>query len=119
MHKIPKDYYVLPAFFEPMPLDIASSLPIVGGWGVVGFAFGFVVKKILKYLLIFVGIYVASLLYLQHAGWITFNGSPEGLVDGFAGFLTREGAKVWAAVGASLPLMGAFGVGASLGFAQG
>ena len=84
-----------------------------------GFAFGFVVKKILKYLLIFVGIYVASLLYLQHAGWITFNGSPEGLVNGLVGFLTREGGKLWSAVGTSLPLMGAFGVGASLGFAKG
>ncbi len=102
-----------------MTSEVLSGLPVLGGWGVVGFAFGFVVKKILKFILIFVGVYVASLLYLQQAGWITFNGSPERLVNSITSFLAREGGKLWAGAGASLALVGAFGVGASLGFAKG
>ncbi|RLE50062.1 MAG: hypothetical protein DRJ31_02715 [Candidatus Methanomethylicota archaeon] len=57
-----------------MSLDITSSLIAqLGFGGLVGFVVGYAVKKILKLMLILLGLYAASLAYLAHRGFITIN----------------------------------------------
>lgn len=102
-----------------MQIDIISSLPAMSGWGVVGFAVGFVAKKIMKYLIILAGVYFATLIYLQYEGWITINQGIEGSVDNIATLLYEQAGTVWTVVALSLPLFGAFGAGAFLGFRKG
>ena len=102
-----------------MSADIVAYLPELSGWGVVGFAVGFVAKKLLKFLLIIVGVYFASLLYLQQQGWITINQGVEGSVDSLARLIYERVGALYAAIAVSLPLVGAFGIGAYLGFRKG
>jgi len=102
-----------------MSADIVSYLPEMSGWGVVGFAVGFVAKKLIKILLILVGIYFATLFYLQQQGWITINQGLEGSVDSMADMLLERAGTFWTAAAVSLPLIGAFGAGAYLGFRKG
>ena len=102
-----------------MSADIVSYLPEMSGWGVVGFAVGFVAKKIIKFLLILVGIYFATLFYLQQQGWITINRGLEGSVDSLGEVLLERAGAFWTAAAVSLPLVGAFGAGAYLGFRKG
>ncbi len=84
-----------------------------------GFAVGFVAKKILKYLLIAIGIYLASLLYLQQKGWLTIRGDVDGWFQGLTSLLNERTGSLWATAGVSLPVMGAFAAGAYLGFSRG
>jgi uncharacterized membrane protein (Fun14 family) len=102
-----------------MSADIVSQLPMMSGWGVVGFAVGFVTKKMLKILLIFAGVYFATLLYLQQQGWITINEGLETSVDGLGTFVYQRATDLWTVTMVSLPVLGAFGVGAILGFKKG
>jgi uncharacterized membrane protein (Fun14 family) len=102
-----------------MSADVWAYLPELSGWGVVGFAVGFVAKKLLKIILIAVGIYFATLLYLQQQGLITINDGLEGSLDSLAGVLFDRAGAFWATAAISLPLVGAFGVGAYLGFRKG
>ena len=102
-----------------MSADALAYLPEMGGWGLVGFAVGFVAKKIIKWILILVGIYFATLLYLQQQGWITINQGLDTSIDGIAKILYQRADAFWAAAAVSLPVVGAFGVGAYLGFRKG
>lgn len=102
-----------------MSADIVSYIPTMSGWGIVGFAVGFVAKKLVKYLLILAGIYFATLIYLQQQGWITINKGIEGSLNGLISLLYERASGVWSAASVSLPMFGAFGAGAYLGFRKG
>lgn len=102
-----------------MSTNALSMLPEVGGWGLVGFAVGFVVKKMIKWLLILVGVYFGTLLFLQQKGWITINRGLDTSIDGMAELLYQRADAFWAATAVSLPVVGAFGAGAYLGFRKG
>jgi len=115
----PKHYYSRVNFPETMPIDVVSYLPAIGGWGIVGFGVGFVAKKLFKYLLIVVGIYFGSLLYLQHRGWVSINEGFQGFVEDLGPQLVEQAEAVWSSAAFSLPVFGAFGAGAYLGFRKG
>jgi len=102
-----------------MSTDIVSYIPTLSGWGIVGFAVGFVAKKIVKYLLILTGLYFATLIYLQQQGWISINRNIGGSVNGLIAVLYERITGLWSAASVSLPMFGAFGAGAYLGFRKG
>ncbi len=94
---------------------VMSYLPIVGGWGIVGFGVGFAVKRIGKFLLVVAGAYLATLLYLNHSGFITINTDLGTLADRFAEFLTQRVGSFWTTAAVSIPVLGAFAAGMFLG----
>jgi hypothetical protein len=60
-----------------------------------------------------------TLLYLQQQGWITINEGLETSVDGLGTFVYQRATDLWTVTMVSLPVLGAFGVGAILGFKKG
>lgn len=100
------------------PMDL-YSLILSGGVGFVGgFALGYAVKKILKLLLLGVGLMIAAVLYLDHIGvveikWSRFQEWLASIVENLKGTLA-----LYHSVGVSVPLVG-FGAGFLLGLKYG
>ena len=103
-----------------MSLDLTSSLVAqLGFGGIVGFVIGYAVKKILKLTLIFLGLYAASLAYLQHRGFITINYDKfseafQSLISMIQGGFTLPGFLT-----TNIPFAGSLIVGFGLGFKAG
>lgn len=100
------------------PMDI-YSLILSGSAGFVGgFALGYAVKKILKILLLGIGLMTAAILYLDHIGvvevkWNKFQEWLVSMVEGLRGTLT-----LYHSLSISVPLAG-FGAGFLLGLKYG
>lgn len=84
--------------------------------GVGGFLAGFVIKKIVKILLFFVGLGCLALLYLSQRGIISIN--YESLVSAISSALVGLAGFLSTAV-ALLPLASSFAVGFALGLWKG
>jgi uncharacterized membrane protein (Fun14 family) len=85
-----------------------------GGAG--GFLVGYAIKKIIKILLFFLGLYALSLFYLMHIGVIDVNSeklaeATSNLLPQIAGFLSSTITY--------LPLSGSFAAGFMLGIMKG
>ncbi len=102
-----------------MSSEMFSHLPSIGGWGIIGFATGFVAKKLMKYLLIVMGIYCASLIYLQQQGFVEINRDLGRSADEIVALLFQQVESYWSTAVVSLSVFGAFGAGAYLGFRKG
>lgn len=90
-----------------------------GFGGVTGFVVGFAVKKILKFLLVLLGIFFVALQYLAFEDYITINyGRFEkiftSLASGFVG-----GFDVPSFLTTNIPFAGSFAVGLALGLKKG
>jgi len=96
--------------------SIVTYLPTVGGWGIVGFGFGFALRKIGKYLVVFAGVYAATLLYLDQKGIIAIKTDLGSFTRDLSNLLATKLSALWTATAISLPVIGAFAVGALLGF---
>jgi uncharacterized membrane protein (Fun14 family) len=100
-------------FFAPLAAQL-------GFGGVVGFAIGYAVKKILKIIVIFIGIYFISLLYLSHVGFIKIN--YDRIISAFETFaskLLHGGVTIPSFMTANIPFIGSFIVGFGLGLKVG
>jgi len=96
--------------------DINLLFAQLGMGGVAGFVVGFAFKKMLKMLLILVGVFFAILQYLAYVGLITINydrmfQSMQGFTKVFEG-----GFNLPAFLTTNIPLAGTFVVGFGLGF---
>jgi len=91
----------------------------LGIGGVGGFVAGYALKKLLKIVVVIIGLFIIALIYLGYSGIITINfGELEKAVSGALG-LTGQAAGVIAPIIALLPSVGAFGLGFFLGFKLG
>jgi len=87
----------------------------LGGGAIAGFSAAFVIKRLGKYLLVVVGVYFASLLYLHHEGWITINATFSEMVNYVSDLVTAQLSLGRALLAVSLPILGAFLAGAYIG----
>ncbi|GAB6147996.1 FUN14 domain-containing protein [Stetteria hydrogenophila] len=92
----------------------------LGGGGILGFAAGYAFKKLLKLVLLVVGVFVIGLLALEYKGWVSVNytalaNSIERALTGGA----SAAAGVKSHIIANLPFAGAFLAGFALGFKAG
>jgi uncharacterized membrane protein (Fun14 family) len=85
-----------------------------GGTG--GFLIGYATKKILKILMLFLGLYSLSLFYLAHIGVIEIN--SEKLAEATSSLLAKTAGFMSAAI-AYLPFSGSFLAGFALGIIKG
>ena len=91
----------------------------VGIGGVLGFVIGYALKKILKFLLVLIGLFSALLLYLGFEGFITIHyGKIE---EVFTTFIENSGTDLAlpSFIGTNIPLAGSFALGFSLGIKKG
>ena len=96
--------------------SIVTYLPTVGGWGIVGFGVGFALRKIGKYLVVFAGVYAATLLYLDQKGIIAIKTDLGSFTKDLSNLLATKLSALWTATAISVPVIGAFAVGALIGF---
>jgi uncharacterized membrane protein (Fun14 family) len=100
-----------------------SVLPPVvyqlGIGGVGGFIAGYALKKLLKIVVVIVGLFILALVYLSYKGILTLNyGELENsLVDAMG--LTGQIPEWITPIMANLPFAGAFGLAFLLGFKTG
>lgn len=99
--------------------QLGPLLMQLGFGGVLGFIIGYALKKILKILLVLLGLYFVSLQYLAHRGFITIN--YDKLSESFKGLLSlgQSGFTLPSFLTANVPLMGSFVAGLGLGFKMG
>jgi uncharacterized membrane protein (Fun14 family) len=85
-----------------------------GGAG--GFLIGYATKKIVKILMLFLGLCLFSLFYLMHIGLIDINGDK--LAEATSSLLAQTAGFI-SATTAYLPLSGSFAAGFALGIIKG
>ncbi|OKY78619.1 MAG: putative membrane protein, Fun14 family [Candidatus Methanohalarchaeum thermophilum] len=98
-------------------IEISNLLVDMGTGGVIGAVVGYASKIILKILLVFIGLYFGSLVYLSKKGVISFNqeafesllNSTSSAAAGYAGSLLNTALAV-------APFGGGFVAGFYLGF---
>jgi len=97
-----------------MVTTLAAQL---GFGGLLGFVIGYALKKILKLLLVFIGLFFAFLLYLSYMGFIQIN--YEKFTSAFENFfkdILTGGLTLPSFLTANIPFIGSFVVGFGLGF---
>lgn len=94
----------------------ASIIVPLGIGGVGGFLAGYAAKKILKILMVILGLYTLSLFYLAHIEVIKLN--SEKLVETISGFFMQISDFLMSTI-AYLPLSASFAAGFTLGIAKG
>ena len=98
-------------------LDIFTHLLLLLGiGGVGGFLVGYAVKKVVKILVVLVGLYALSLFYLAHQGIIKLN---SGKLLEVTSNLIAQSVDFLSGATAYLPFSGSFAVGFALGVAKG
>ena len=102
---------------EELGLNLFGPLAAqLGFGGMVGFAIGYAVKKILKIILVFIGLYFISLLYFSHVGFIEINYDRiASAFESFASKLLHGGITIPSFMTANIPFIGSFIVGFGLG----
>ena len=106
---------------EALGLDYFGPLVAqLGFGGAVGFAIGYALKKILKIIIVFIGLYFISLLYLSHAGFIEINYDRiASAFEDFASRLLHGGVTIPSFMTANIPFLGSFVVGLGIGLKVG
>ncbi len=89
----------------------------LGGGGVLGFAAGYAVKKLLKLIMIVVGVFVLGLLALEYKGWIKVNydALAQSIENAITGG-TSTAVSLKSRILANVPFASAFILGFTLGF---
>lgn len=92
----------------------------LGFGGILGFVIGYASKKLLKILMVFIGLFFMSLLYLSYMGFIQINydkisQSVEGFLKSLFS-LFSGGLSLPAFLSINIPFVGSFIVGFGLGF---
>jgi uncharacterized membrane protein (Fun14 family) len=110
-------------------VDFTSVAASVGVGGVAGFVIGYAIKKILKIVVVIIGLFLAALLYLSTQGWITINwdkmGSAStstlvGIQNATIGATPEAANQVMMALAnIGIPLTGSFAAAFVLGFMKG
>jgi uncharacterized membrane protein (Fun14 family) len=96
--------------------SLSPLLVQLGFGGALGFVIGFALKKLLKIILVLIGLYFASLFYLAHMGFITINYDKfRELYQTLTERLMQEGFTIPAFLTSNLPLAGSFIVGLGTG----
>jgi len=86
----------------------------VGGVG--GFIAGYALKKLMKLVVVIIGLFILALVYLEYKGILSVNYDALGnSVSGALG-LTGQAADLITPIIAHLPFAGAFGLAFFLGF---
>ncbi len=96
--------------------DLASQ---VGIGGILGFVIGYALKKILKFLLVLVGLFSALLLYLGFEGFVTIH--YDKIEEVFTAFIENYGNEyaLPSFIGTNIPLAGSFALGFAMGIKKG
>lgn len=99
--------------------EFASPVTQLGFGGMTDFLVGYAAKKVVKILLVVLGVYISSLLYLDHQGFISINYGR--LHDGFQSLaeMGRGGTTIPGLLTANIPFTGSFVTGLGLGFKTG
>ncbi|MGP3667096.1 MAG: FUN14 domain-containing protein [Candidatus Bathyarchaeota archaeon] len=101
-----------------MSLELLSPLIVqLGFGGVAGFIVGYALKKLLKILLVFLGLGFMALLYLSYMEIITINHSK--ISSSFQDFFKKIAGgdlTLPTMLAANVPFIGSFIVGLGLGF---
>ncbi|MCE4606530.1 MAG: hypothetical protein F7B59_04265 [Desulfurococcales archaeon] len=91
-----------------------------GGGVILGFATGFAVKKLLKLLLIVLGLFTLGLLYLANEGIISVNyDALKSKIEGAAGHIAGAGVSMKTYIIMNVPFAASFLVGFAAGFKLG
>jgi uncharacterized membrane protein (Fun14 family) len=104
------------------PASIGTSLGI---GGIAGFLIGYAIKKVIKIMMVIVGLFLAALLYLSHQGIITINwdkleASATGATTMANSSIPGLSDQVMAiAQNFGIPLTGSFAAAFVLGFMKG
>lgn len=105
---------------EKLSTDVFGSATTQVGFGaIVGFVIGYAAKKIVKLLVIFLGIFFVSLQYLAYQGYLTINYAKfQEAFELWAGKMFQTPA-IPAFVTSGIPFYGSFAAGLFLGFKKG
>ncbi len=112
-----------------MSVDFTSVAASVGVGGVAGFVIGYAIKKILKIVMVIVGLFLAALAYLASQGVISVNWDKIGSAS-TSTLVGIQNATMGATPGAAdqvmmalanigIPLTGSFAAAFALGFMKG
>ncbi|MCE4615078.1 MAG: hypothetical protein F7B60_06090 [Desulfurococcales archaeon] len=98
--------------------DIWMNLAFQAGGGfILGFATGFAVKKVMKLLLIILGLFTLGLLYLANQGIISVNyDALKDKIEGAAGHIAGAGVSMKTYVIMNIPFAASFLAGFAAGF---
>jgi uncharacterized membrane protein (Fun14 family) len=100
------------SFLSPFAVELG-----IGGVG--GFIAGYALKKVLKIVAVFIGLFILALVYLCYRGIISINYVELGnTVSGALG-LSGQVSELIPPIIAHLPFAGAFGLAFFLGFKKG
>ncbi len=111
-----------------MSLDPTSILASVGFGGIAGFLIGYAIKKVMKLMLVIVGLFFAAIAYLAHQQiitihWDRFVSSSEGTVQGIqnaTGTIPSAADQTFSALAnIGIPLTGSFAAAFVFGFMKG
>ena len=103
-----------------MSTEIFGDLTAQLGFGAVaGFVVGYAIKKILKFLLVLLGVFFAAMQYLAFEGFITINyGRFEKIFINLGSSLVGE-ISLPDFLTTNIPFAGSFAVGLTLGIKKG
>lgn len=111
-----------------MSVDLAFIGTSIGFGGIAGFMIGYAVKKAIKIMMLIIGLFFASLAYLNYQGIVTINwnklgstatgastglGNATGQIAGISDQVTPT------LINFGIPLTGSFAVAYVLGFMKG
>jgi uncharacterized membrane protein (Fun14 family) len=92
----------------------------LGFGGILGFVIGYASKKLLKILMVFIGLFFMSLLYLSYMGFIQINYDKiSRSMENFLKSLFSGGLSLPVFLSVNIPFIGSFIVGFGLGFKMG
>ena len=111
-----------------MSIEPTSILASVGFGGVAGFLIGYAIKKVMKLMLVIIGLFFAALGYLWHqqiitVHWDRFVTSSEGTLQGIqnaTGTIPSAADQTMSALAnIGIPLTGSFAAAFAFGFMKG
>ncbi|RLG92553.1 MAG: hypothetical protein DRO36_01225 [Candidatus Hecatellales archaeon] len=104
-------------------MAIETFYPLLGqlGFGgILGFVIGYTSKKLLKILMVFIGLFFMALLYLSYTGFIQINYDKiSATTEAFLRNLFGGGLSLPLFLSSNIPFIGSFIVGFGLGFKTG
>ena len=111
-----------------MGIDLAFIGTSIGFGGIAGFLIGFAIKKAVKIMMIIIGLFFASLAYLNYQGIVTINwdklgttttGATSGLGNATGAIAGVSDQVAPTLINFGIPLTGSFAAAFVLGFMKG